>query len=129
MTFELRVRLCDTGGMYTIPIAPEKGQRLYGFLQAHTRVYAGNEEKCRRFVLAVYWILRTGAQWRALPEQYGKWNSVYKRFARWEERRILAELHDYCARAPAMSTAMLDSTVARAHMCAAGGSIKETTRR
>ena len=110
--------------MYTIPIAPEKWQKLYGFLQAHPRVYVGKEEKCRRFILAVYWVLRTGAQWRALPEQYGKWNSVYKRFARWEERGILAELHDYCARAPDMSTVMLDSTVVRAHMCAVGGSKK-----
>ena len=114
--------LCDTGGMYTIPIAPEKWQKLYGFLQAHPRVYVGNEKRCRRFILAVYWILRTGAQWRALPEPLGKWTSVYKRFARWEECGILQELHDYCARAPDMTTVMLDSTVVRAHMCAAGGS-------
>ena len=79
MTFERRVRLCDIDGMYTIPIAPEKWQKLYGFLRAHPRVYAGNEENCRRFIVAVYWILRTGAQWRALPERFGKWNSVYRR--------------------------------------------------
>ena len=62
--------------------------------------------------------VRNGEHYRNL----GKWNSVYKRFARWEERGILQELHDYCARAPDMTTVMLDSTVVRAHMCAAGGS-------
>ena len=75
------MRLCDTGSMTTIPIATEQWQKLYGFLRAHPNVYAGKEEECRRFIEGVYWILDAGTQWRKLPEQYGKWNSVYKRFA------------------------------------------------
>ena len=37
----------------------------------------------RKFLNAVFWILRTGAPWRDLPPSYGNWNSIAKRFRRW----------------------------------------------
>lgn len=37
----------------------------------------------RLFAKVVLWIVRTGAQWWELPEEFGRWNSVCKRFRRW----------------------------------------------
>ena len=105
-------------------IPQSQWRKMYAFLKAHPDVYTKNQESCRQFFEGVLWILRTGAQWRELPEQYGKWNSVYKRFARWEEKGIWAELHAEFAQDPDMESVLLDSTVVRAHMCAAGGSKK-----
>ena len=31
---------------------------------------------------------RTGAQWRHLPDEYGKWNSVFRRYRRWVETGV-----------------------------------------
>lgn len=34
----------------------------------------------RTFISGVFWILRSGAPWRDLPERYGPWKTVYNRF-------------------------------------------------
>ncbi len=42
-------------------------------------------EDNRRFVNAVLWVVRSGMRWADLPERYGKYKSVHKRFLRWAE--------------------------------------------
>jgi len=37
----------------------------------------------RRTLDAIFWIARTGAPWRDLPEELGNWNSVHRQFRRW----------------------------------------------
>jgi len=61
---------------------------MYEFVKAHPGANAGQEATCRKFVEAVLWITRSGAQWRLLPAEYGKWNSVYKRYARWCDNQV-----------------------------------------
>ena len=63
---------------------------------------------------------RTGAQWRELPEKYGKWNSVFDRFNEWAKKQIWENLLAFCAEDPDLESVMLDSTIIRAHACAAG---------
>jgi transposase len=73
----------------------------------------------RLFVNAVLWIARTGAPWRDLPERFGPWGSVWKRFDRWARkgvwRRVFEVLLD-----PDLEWLIIDSTVVRAHQHAAG---------
>ena len=108
--------------MSTIQIDDKDWRRIYTFLKDHPDVYASSQAKCRPFIEGVHWILRSGAQWRELPEKHGKWYSVYKRYARWEERGIWQEMHEHFIQDPDMENIQIDSTVIRAHMCAAGGS-------
>ncbi len=44
----------------------------------------GRKPNNHRLVLdGVFWIARTGSPWRDLPEEFGKWSSVYRQIRRW----------------------------------------------
>nr|CAA6815716.1 MAG: Unknown protein [uncultured Thiotrichaceae bacterium] len=45
------------------------------------KVKIGNLDKCRQFIGGVLWLLRGGMEWRMLPPEHGKWNSVFNTFA------------------------------------------------
>ena len=117
---ERRIRYFETMIINRAEVTDEEWQVIYGILQLNERAYTGSEESCRRFVNAVLWILRSGAQWRLLPPSRGKWNSVFKRFSSWCSHDIWDDLHRSCIRQPDLQSVFIDSTVVRAHACAAG---------
>jgi len=84
---------------------------------------SGRPAKSHRLVLdGVFWIARTGAPWRDLPNDFGTWNSVYRQFRRWTQAGLwdvmLEALNESGAGKDSLQ--MIDSTVVRAHQHAAG---------
>jgi transposase len=73
----------------------------------------------RLFVNAVLWIAKTGAPLRDLPERFGPWNSVWKRFDRWAKKGVWKRIFE-TMQEPDLEWVIIDSTVVRAHQHAAG---------
>jgi len=73
-----------------------------------------------QFLEAVLWIMRTGAPWRDLPDEYGRWHTVYMRFPRWAKKGIWQRVADRIATDPDFEWVAIDSTIVRAHQHAAG---------
>ncbi len=113
------------GNMSRLELSEDQWTKILQFLRGRTDLYVGQEAECRRFIEAVPWVDRSGAQWRLLPSEYGNWNSVYKRFARWADRGIRELLHRHLAGDPDMEYLIIDGTVVRAHPCAAGAPPKK----
>ena len=43
----------------------------------------------RQVLNGIFWILRSGARWRDLPERYGPWETVYGRFRAWQQSGVI----------------------------------------
>ena len=77
-------------------------------------------EDNRLFVDAVLWIARAGAPWRDLPEEFGRWNSVFQRFRRWAKSGVWQRIFNALIENPDFEYLIIDSTIVRAHQHAAG---------
>ena len=74
----------------------------------------------RRVLNGIFWVLRTGAPWRELPEEFGPWQTAYERQTRWSAdgtwARLLAAAHaDADARGELDWLVAADSSLVRVH--------------
>ncbi len=46
---------------------------------------ANQQNKLRKILDAIFYLDKTGYQWRALPHEYPPWSSVYYHFAKWSK--------------------------------------------
>jgi transposase len=74
----------------------------------------------RRFVEGVLWVVRTGAPWRDVPEYFGNWFSVWKRFRRWALKGVFEKLFLALSDEPDFEYALIDGTIVKVHRHATG---------
>ena len=91
----------------------------------------GRKPMNHRVVLdGIFWIARTGSPWRDLPEEFGKWSSVYRQFRRWTLAGLWEQIMDALNESGLGPDGlqMIDSTVVRAHHQAVGAKGGSATR-
>ena len=74
----------------------------------------------RLFVEAVLWIVRVGAPWRDLPQDFGNWNSVFQRFRRWVRSGVFDQLFEALAADADFEYVIVDGTIVRVHQHGSG---------
>ncbi len=85
-----------------------------------------------RVLNAILYVAANGCKWRALPERYGKWNTVYVRMMRWSRACVLDRVFEQLQRRRLMrvriETISLDSSIVKVHPDGTGAR-KKTDRR
>ncbi len=88
----------------------------------------------REMLNAIFWLLRTGAPWRDLPQRYGPWQTVYDWFNRWRRDgtwdRMLQALQIRLDRQGRIDWDLwcIDGTTIRASRAAAGAGKKGASK-
>ena len=65
----------------------------YRLLAPHLPVHRGNVVISNlELINAVLYVAENGCKWRALPSEFGNWNTVYVRLRRWAKNGVLEKL-------------------------------------
>src|SRR3954466_12068196 len=74
----------------------------------------------RLFVEAVLWIVRVGAPWRDLPQDFGNWNSVFQRFSRVVRSGVVQHIFQALSADADFEYVIVDGTIVRVHQHGSG---------
>jgi transposase len=69
----------------------------------------------RRVLNGIFWVLRSGAPWRDLPDIFGPYTTCYNRFIRWRRAGVWAKLMSVLAGAHDAAVQMIDTSIVRVH--------------
>jgi transposase len=109
-------------------LTDEQWARIAPLMPGGCKGKRGPRSNNRRFMDAVFWMARSGARWRDLPERFGKVSTVKDRYYDWIERGVFADLFQALSGEADMEWLMVDSTIVRAHQHAAGARRKKGGR-
>ena len=65
----------------------------------------------RRVLNGIFWMLRSGAPWRDLPESFGPYTTCYNRFIRWRRAGVWGKIMNALAGAHDAAVQMIDTSM------------------
>ncbi|MGY4261193.1 transposase [Bradyrhizobium sp. USDA 4516] len=69
----------------------------------------------RRVLNGIFWVLRSGAPWRDLPEAFDPYTTCYNRFVRWRRAGVWGRIIEVIAAAHDAAVQMIDTSIVRVH--------------
>jgi len=101
-------------------VSDEVWAKIESYFPGQRGQWGGIAHDNRRFFNGTCWILRTGAPWRDLPEDYGKFSSVHKRFKRFCDNGTWDKILEQIIDEPDFEWLMIDASHCKVHPHAAG---------
>jgi transposase len=69
----------------------------------------------RRVLNGIFWVLRSGAPWCGVPNDFGPYTTCYNRFVHWRQAGVWARIMNALAAAHDASVQMIDTSIVRVH--------------
>ncbi|CAM3915327.1 transposase [Xenorhabdus thuongxuanensis] len=102
---------------------PLSGAQHVGQPMQHNRLVY--HKKTHHLILeGILFRMRTGIPWRELPAEYGKWNTVFKRFNAWSNKGIFNSLFNELAKDSDTEWLFIDGSIVQAHQHSSGAASK-----
>jgi len=94
--------------------------KQFEVISKHLPTKRGNVLLCDRQVInAILYVAEQGCKWRALPERFGNWHTIYTRMNRWSKNGTLDKVFEALQRNGfiriKVETLSLDSTSVKVH--------------
>ena len=109
--------------MLRFVLREDQWKRLKGLLPGKNSDPGRSAYDNRLFLEAILWKVRVGAPWRDLPDEFGPWNSVFKRYRRWAKKACLNGFSMSCRASRISNTRMIDGTIIRVHQHGMGANV------
>jgi transposase len=103
-----------------VVLSDEQWERVAPLLPGKATDPGATAKDNRFFLEGVLWIARTGSPWRDLPEEFGNWNSVWRRFRRWALKDVFSRVFSALSDDPDFEYAIVDGTLVRVHQHGTG---------
>jgi transposase len=101
-------------------ISDEVWAKIEAHLPGQRGQWGGIAKDNRKFINAVFWVLRTGAPWRDLPPSYGDWSNTHRRFSRWRNNGTWEKLLELFVNEEDFVWLMIDASHVKCHPDASG---------
>lgn len=100
-------------------------ENQYNLIKPYLPVQRGNVKISNLDLInAVLYVAENGCKWRALPQKFGNWHTVYMRIKRWAEKGVLERLFVGLQQEKLIKISVtclgLDSASIKVHLDAAG---------
>ena len=106
-------------------LTDEQWSRLKPYLPYGSTGKPGRNANNRLFIDALLWMARSGGRWRDLPERFGRFDSVKRRYYLWVEAGVLEDVFKALRTHADQEWLMMDATIVRAHAQSAGARHKK----